>query len=80
MTGAGEAILGDTSPTRLPAKMANTISTSNRLFRTYVTVKLAAVREADAARLRGREKNKMARKVTPAPAQKLHRDNLKVIN
>ena len=57
--------------------MANTISESNRLHKTYVPVKLAAVLEADAARLRGREKNKTANKVTTPPAKKLQPDNSK---
>jgi hypothetical protein len=57
--------------------MANTIGSSNKLFRTYVTIQLAAVREADEARLRGREKNKTAQKVARMVEKKLPGANLK---
>jgi hypothetical protein len=76
-TGAGEVISGDATPTKLSAKMANTIGSSNKLFRTYVTIQLAAVREADEARLRGREKNKTAQKVARMVEKKLPGANLK---
>ena len=64
LSGAGEANLGDVNPSHLSAKMANTISESNRLQKAYLPKKLAVVRKVDEARLRGREKNKLAKKVT----------------
>jgi hypothetical protein len=44
--------------TKLSAKMANTISPSNRLHRTYIPVDVAAVRDVDDARAIGRERNR----------------------
>jgi hypothetical protein len=55
-SGAVEAVRGDAKLTKLSAKMANTISTSNRLHRTYVPVDVEAVRDVDVARKRGRER------------------------
>jgi hypothetical protein len=57
-SGAVEAMRGDASPTKLSAKMANTISSSNRLHRTYIPVDIAAVRDVDEARAVGRERNR----------------------
>jgi hypothetical protein len=53
-TGAVEALAGDVDPGALAAKMANTISDSRDLQKTYQPVSMAAVRSADAARRRGR--------------------------
>ena len=61
-SGAGEANLGDVNLSHLSAKMANTISESNRLQKAYLPKKLAVVRKVDEARLRGREKNKSTKK------------------
>jgi hypothetical protein len=55
-SGAVEAVRGDAKLTKLSAKMANTISTSNRLHWTYVPVDVEAVRDVDDARKRGRER------------------------
>jgi hypothetical protein len=57
-SGAVEAVRGNAAPTKLSSKMANTISASNRLHRTYIPVDIAAVRDVDEARVRGRERNK----------------------
>ena len=56
-SGAVEAVRGDVKPTKLSAKMANTLSASNRLHKTYVPVDVAAVRDVDAARARSRTKS-----------------------
>ena len=53
-SGAVEAISGDVAPSKLAAKMANTISASNRLHKTYSPAQLAHVRDVDDARRRGR--------------------------
>jgi hypothetical protein len=55
-SGATEALAGDIPPEKLSSKMANSLSTSNRLHRTYAPVQLASVRDADAARKVGRAK------------------------
>ena len=57
-SGAVEAVRGDAKPTKLSAKMANTIASSNRLHRTYVPVDIEAVRDVDAARQSARERSK----------------------
>lgn len=49
---------GDAAPTKLSAKMANTIASSNRLHRTYIPVDVAAVRDVDQARALGRERTR----------------------
>jgi hypothetical protein len=53
-SGAIEANIGGADPATLSAKMGNTISTSNALHKTYQPVDLTAVRQADAARRKGR--------------------------
>jgi hypothetical protein len=53
-SGTVEALTGEVAPTNLSAKMANNISESTRLQQTYGPVQLVQVREADAARRRGR--------------------------
>lgn len=60
-SGTLEALAGQVDPGTLSQKMANSIATSNRLHRTYAPVQLAAVRQADAARQRGRTKTRDAR-------------------
>jgi hypothetical protein len=55
-SGVAEAVSGDITPAKLSSKMANTISTSNKLHRTYSPQKLSDVRDADDARRRGRSK------------------------
>ena len=62
-SGTVEALAGGIAATTLSAKMANSISASTRLQKTYSPVMLAAVREADKARLAGRSK---LREVGPA--------------
>lgn len=53
-TGNVEAAVGGARPQELSAKAGNTIGTSSQLFETYTPVQLEAVRQADAARERGR--------------------------
>ena len=65
-SGTLEALAGQVDPATLSQKMANSISTSNRLHKTYGPVQLAAVREADAARQRGRSKGRDSRLPTKA--------------
>ena len=55
-SGATEALAGNVPPEKLSSKMANTLSTSNRLHRTYAPVQHASVRDADDARRIGRAK------------------------
>lgn len=55
-SGSVEALAGNVDPGTLSSKMANTLSQSNRLHHTYGPVVLASVRDADAARQRGRTK------------------------
>jgi hypothetical protein len=55
-SGSVEALEGEAPPEKLSSKMANTLSASNRLHKTYGPVMLAAVRDADAVRRRGRTK------------------------
>jgi hypothetical protein len=57
-SGAGESDAGGVSVEDLSNKLANTISASNRLRKTYNPVNIPAVRRADQARLLGREKLK----------------------
>jgi hypothetical protein len=57
-SGAVEAMRGDASPTKLSAKMANTIASSNRLHRTYIPVDVGSVRDVDDARAIGRERSR----------------------
>jgi len=54
--GTVEALVGGIDPETLSNKMANTLSRSNFLHDTYAPVQLVRVREADAARKRGRAK------------------------
>ncbi len=72
-SGSVEALAGGVEPGKLSDKMANTLSSSNRLHKTYGPVQLASVREVDAARRSGRSKlreQKPAESVT-APARKV---------
>jgi hypothetical protein len=55
-SGATEALAGNVPPEKLSSKMANTLSASNRLHKTYGPVQLASVRDADEARRVGRTK------------------------
>jgi hypothetical protein len=55
-SGTVEALAGEVAPTDLSSKMANSILQSTRLQKTYGPVQLASVRDADAARRRGRAK------------------------
>jgi hypothetical protein len=59
-SGSVDAFAGDAPPEKVSAKMANSLSASNRLHRTYAPVQLAAVRDVDAARTRGRTKLRAA--------------------
>ncbi|WP_309086421.1 hypothetical protein [Chelativorans sp.] len=55
-SGAIEARAGGADPATLAAKMANTIATSNAIHAAYQPVDLEAVRLADEARRRGRQR------------------------
>jgi hypothetical protein len=55
-SGTVEALAGDATAEKISAKMANTLSQSNFLHETYAPAQLAVVRDADAARRRGRTK------------------------
>jgi hypothetical protein len=55
-SGATEALAGNVPPATLSSKMANSLSSSNRLHKTYGPVQLASVRDADEARKVGRAK------------------------
>jgi hypothetical protein len=57
-SGAVEASRGKAAPIELSAKMANTLSTSNRLHKVYNPVDVPTVRKVDEARTRGRERNR----------------------
>jgi hypothetical protein len=69
-SGAVEAVRGDAPPAKLSTKMANTLSSSNRLHRTYVPVDVSAVRDVDEARKDGRERNR-AKKLQLRSVKKL---------
>jgi hypothetical protein len=49
-------LAGGADPEALSSKMANSLSQSNRLHKTYAPVQLAKVREVDAVRRQGRAK------------------------
>src|SRR5262245_5642767 len=70
-SGAVEAMRGDAALTKLSAKMANTIASSNRLHRTYIPVDVVAVRDVDDARARGRSRTKPEQKLQLRSAKKL---------
>jgi hypothetical protein len=55
-SGVVEAVAGDASPIGLAAKLANSIGRSNTLHKTYAPVDIEAVRNTDAARLKGRRR------------------------
>jgi hypothetical protein len=55
-SGVVEAVAGDAGPLGLAAKLANSIGRSNTLHKTYAPVDIEAVRNTDAARLRGRRR------------------------
>ena len=55
-SGTIEAVAGEAEPMTIAAKMANSIEHANHLHKAYAPVELAAVRAADAARLRGRRR------------------------
>jgi hypothetical protein len=55
-SGTVEALAGNAAPEKLSSKMANSLSQSNRLHKTYAPVQLASVRDTDLARRRGRAK------------------------
>jgi hypothetical protein len=59
-SGVVEAIAGDVGPLGLSAKLANSIERSNTLHKTYAPLDLEAVRNADAARLKGRRRMRAA--------------------
>jgi hypothetical protein len=73
-SGSVEALAGDAQPEKLSSKMANSLSASNKLHKTYAPVQLAAVRNVDAARKRGRSKlrEQTSAKSVTAPAEKYH--------
>jgi phosphatidylserine/phosphatidylglycerophosphate/cardiolipin synthase-like enzyme len=55
-SGTVEAVAGGAGPLDLAAKMANSIDRSNVLHKTYAPGEIAAVRNTDDARLKGRRK------------------------
>ena len=55
-SGVVEAVAGDAGPVGLAAKLANSIGRSNTLHKTYAPVDIEAVRNTDAARLKGRRR------------------------
>lgn len=55
-SGAIEAQAGGATSSETAAKMANSISSANAIHRTYQPVDLETVRQADAARRRGRQR------------------------
>ena len=59
-SGVVEAIAGDAGPLGLSAKLANSIERSNTLHKTYAPVDIKAVRNTDAARLKGRRRMRAA--------------------
>lgn len=65
-SGAVEAMAGNATSEALSAKMANTLSASNALHKTYVPVDLDAVYSVDDARKRGRHKSTTHRDAKPA--------------
>jgi hypothetical protein len=73
-SGTVEALAGKVAPTDLSSKMANSISQSTRLQKTYGPVQLASVRDADAARRRGRTRLREQKpdESVMAPAGKCH--------
>ena len=60
-SGTIEAIAGGADITIVAAKMANSLDRSSELHRTYAPVDLAAVRNADEARSKGRRKMRGAK-------------------
>ncbi len=70
-SGTSEALEGDAPPEKLSGKMANSLSTSNRLHKTYAPVRLASVRDVDDARRRGRARlrEQTEPKILTAPAR-----------
>jgi hypothetical protein len=65
-TGTVEALAGGIDPETLSSKMANSLSQSNFLHKTYAPVQLVRVRKADAARKRGRTMLRGQETVEPA--------------
>jgi hypothetical protein len=55
-SGTVEALAGNASPSDLSTKMANSLSASNKLHKTYAPVQLGVVRDVDQARQKGRIK------------------------
>jgi hypothetical protein len=74
-SGAVEADAGGASGPDLSNKMANTISASNQLRKTYTPVNIASVRRADAARTQGR---KAMREAEQKPTKSVITKNPKV--
>ena len=70
-SGAVEAVRGNVKPAKLSAKMANTLSASNRLHRTYVPVDVATVRDVDTARDDAREADRKAARGEQRPKKSL---------
>jgi hypothetical protein len=71
-SGTVEALAGKATAEDVSAKMANTLSQSNFLHATYAPTQLAAVRDADAARQRGRRRlrEQNGAESRPPPAKK----------
>jgi hypothetical protein len=64
-TGSVEALAGGADPEGLSAKMANSLSQSNRLHKTYAPVQLAQGRKVG-RRLRARSDQATRTKISPA--------------
>ncbi len=74
-SGVVEAIAGEVGALGLSAKLANSIERSNSLHKTYAPLDIQAVRNADAARLKGRQrmraKNETGAKVSTQQATRV---------
>lgn len=77
-SGVVEAVAGDAGPVGLAAKLANSIGRSNTLHKTYAPVDIEAVRNTDAARLKGRQRmraeNESRAKVSKMQAVRVSND------
>jgi len=77
-SGVVEAIAGNVGPLGLSAKLANSIERSNTLHKTYAPLDIEAVRNADAARLKGRQRiragNENGVKVSTQSARRVSTD------
>jgi hypothetical protein len=68
-SGTVEASAGDAAPEKLSSKMANSLSQSNRLHKTYGPVQLASVRDTERRRGRAKLREQKADESRPPPAK-----------